>query len=368
MSSIETNTVPMCQSVAQSQEMAHTDGVHDEAWSKESAMATATAQKGSGSSRGYTPRVPSALRQRVEALLNENYAYMDSPQFKQRNIEKELFADAEPALPKTSWYQPTREDVLGENTQTPQLMKGAEEKLMFLRFNYAKCKLSKLQKKLQKEPLTRESAEEFLTWHRRFEHYREYLTRTNLALVLAMAKRTRLGDVDFAEIVSEGNMALLRAVDKFNVDRGFKFSTYACRAILKAFSRTAMKHSRHRTRFPVEFEPDLEKSDWADKRRDQVEADCVDELKQIVDRNLADLSSVEQTVIRRRFNWEQVEDTPLTLEEVGKIIGVTKERVRQIQNKALAKIRLVMEDGVLRVTPTKPPEEEAATEPPTVEM
>jgi RNA polymerase primary sigma factor len=53
-------------------------------------------------------------------------------------------------------------------------------------------------------------------------------------------------------------------------------------------------------------------------------------------------------VIRRRFNWEQQEESPLTLEEVGKIIGVTKERVRQIQNKALIKIRNVMEEGVLR--------------------
>jgi RNA polymerase sigma factor (sigma-70 family) len=131
-------------------------------------------------------------------------------------------------------------------------------------------------------------------------------------LVLAMAKRTRLGDVDFAEIVSEGNMALLRAVDKFSIDRGFKFSTYACRAILKAFSRTALKSSRHRLRFPVEFEPDLEKSDWQDRRRDQVEDDCLDELKAIVDRNLADLSSVEQTVIRRRFNWQQAEESSLS--------------------------------------------------------
>jgi RNA polymerase sigma factor (sigma-70 family) len=153
-------------------------------------------------------------------------------------------------------------------------------------------------------------------------------------------------------------MALLRAVDKFNVERGFKFSTYACRAILKAFSRTAMKANRHRTKFPVEFEPDLEKSDWADKRRDQVEEDCIDELKTIVDRNLADLSTVEETVIRRRFNWDQTDDSSLTLEDVGKIIGVTKERVRQIQNKALAKIRAVMEDGVLRVRPKT--EEEAA--------
>jgi RNA polymerase sigma factor (sigma-70 family) len=238
-------------------------------------------------------------------------------------------------------------------------MKGPEERLMFLRFNYSKKRLSQLQRKIRLEGLTRDLAEEFLEWHRRFEHFREYLVRTNLALVLAMAKRTRLGDVDFAEIVSEGNMALIRAVDKFNVERGFKFSTYACRAILKAFSRTAMKHSRHRTRFPVEFDPDMEKSDWVDKKRDVVEEDCIDELKQIVDRNLAELSDTEQTVLRRRFNWEQTEEQPLTLEEVGQIIGVTKERVRQIQNKALAKIRKLMEEGVLR---TKPVTDESASE------
>ena len=301
--------------------------------------------------------IPRAMRARVEALLEENYAFMDSPNFKQRNLEKSLFAfeehkGVEPALPLTSWYQPTRDEAIDETMKhAPQLMKGAEEKLMFLRFNFCKRRLTQLQKVIKREGLTRERAEKFLDWHRKFEHFREYLVRTNLALVLAMAKRTRLGDVDFAEVVSEGNMALIRAVDKFNVDRGFKFSTYACRAILKAFSRTALKASRHRTRFPVEFEPDMEKSDWSDRKRDAVEEDCIDELKQIVDRNLADLSNVEETVIRRRFNWQQEEESPLTLEEVGQIIGVTKERVRQIQNKALAKIRTVMEDGVLRIKP-----------------
>jgi RNA polymerase sigma factor (sigma-70 family) len=308
--------------------------------------------------------VPRLLRQRVDRLMLENYAYMDSPVFRNRNIEKELFTfDEEPALPLTSWYQPTREDPESPLKGTPQLMKGAEERLMFLRFNYAKLRLSRLQTRIKREGLNKQLAEEFVEWHRRFEHFREYLVRTNLALVLAMAKRTRLGDVDFAEIVSEGNMALIRAVDKFSIDRGFKFSTYACRAILKAFSRTAMKASKYKLRFPIEFEPEMEQSDWQDKRRDEVEDDCIDELKAIVDRNLADLSSVEQTVIRRRFNWQQVDDSPLTLEEVGKIIGVTKERVRQIQNKALAKIRTVMEDGVLRVH-QKTDEESGATQMP----
>ncbi len=292
--------------------------------------------------------VPKALREQAEQLLAGSYDYMDSPLFHRRGIEKELFGDADPELPNISWYQPTREDSIEGVTQVPQLMTAKEERLMFMRYNFSKLKLTVLQKQIKRDGLTKESAELFIDWQRRSEHFREYLVRTNLALVLAMAKRTRLGDVDFSEIVSEGNMALMRAVDKFSVDRGFKFSTYACRAILKAFSRTAMKSSRYRQRFPVEFEPDLEKSDWQDKRRDQVEEDCLDELRAIVDRNLADLSSVEQTVIRRRFNWEQSDDAPLTLEEVGQIIGVTKERVRQIQNKALAKIRTVMEEGVLR--------------------
>ncbi len=307
-------------------------------------------------------RVPRLLAERANLLLQGNYAFMDSPIFKQKNIEKELYTfDQEPSLPRTAWYQPTRDDVEGASSASPQLMSTAEERVMFLRFNFAKRKLVGLQKKVEKEGLTRELAELVIEWHRRFEHFREYLVRTNLALVLAMAKRVRLGDVDFAEVVSEGNMALIRSVDKFSIDRGFKFSTYACRAILKAFSRTAMKANRHRTKFPVEFEPDLEKSDWADKKRDVVEEDCIDELKSIVDRNLADLTSVEQTVIKRRFNWDQADDSSLTLEDVGKIIGVTKERVRQIQNKALAKIRAVMEDGVLRVR-TKTDEEKAQEE------
>ncbi|HEX8325170.1 MAG TPA: sigma-70 family RNA polymerase sigma factor [Tepidisphaeraceae bacterium] len=293
--------------------------------------------------------IPRALRAQAEEILAGNYAFMDSPPFHEKDCEARLFSEEEPALPLVAWYQPTRDDVAGQAPAgTPQLMKAPEEKLMFLRYNFCKVKLTRIQEEAKKAGLTKDLALQAVEWHHKMEHFREYLTRTNLALVLAMAKRTRLGDIDFAEIVSEGNMALLRAVDKFNVDRGFKFSTYACRAILKAFSRTAQKHSRHRMRFPVEFEPEQEKSDWSDKKRDAVQEDIVDELKQIVDRNLAQLSNIEQTVIRQRFNWNQAQDTPLTLEEVGRIIGVTKERVRQIQNKALIKIRRIIEDGVLK--------------------
>src|SRR4051794_30792851 len=72
--------------------------------------------------------VPRALRQRVETLLQENYAFMDSEAFRERGIEKQLFDfEIEPALPMTAWYQPTREDVADQLKGTPQLMKTPEE-------------------------------------------------------------------------------------------------------------------------------------------------------------------------------------------------------------------------------------------------
>ena len=180
---------------------------------------------------------------------------------------------------------------------------------------------------------------------------RSAIVRINMPLVLAMAKRTRLASVDFNEMISEGNMALLRSVEKFDCSRGFKFSTYSCRAILKSFSRFAMRASRYRGHFPTEFDPAMERSNYQETQRAGVERDCVDELKGILVRNLASLSDVERTVIRERFaiGKLQIEGVKLskTLEQVGNIIGVTKERVRQIQNNALKKIREALEESYL---------------------
>src|SRR5580700_5159766 len=89
--------------------------------------------------------VPRELRERVMTLLNENFSYMDSPTFRRKYVEEELFTeDAERELPLTSWYQPTRDDITGLAATPPQLMKAPEERLMFLRFNYCKKRLSAL--------------------------------------------------------------------------------------------------------------------------------------------------------------------------------------------------------------------------------
>jgi RNA polymerase sigma factor (sigma-70 family) len=227
----------------------------------------------------------------------------------------------------------------------------AEEQQVFLKMNYARYRMAQILDRFAGKRLTGSAARELLWWHAQAVSARCRIVQANVPLVLAMAKRTRLGNIDFAELISEGNMALLRSVDKFDCGRGFKFSTYACRAILKSFSRVAMRASRYRGRFPTEFDPTLEKSNYQEQRREDHEADCVDELRGIIRQNTAHLNDVEVKVLQARFALCHVEglegNTPKTLEQVGLLIGVTKERVRQIQNKALTKLRLKLQEDFL---------------------
>jgi len=231
-------------------------------------------------------------------------------------------------------------------------LSGDEERTWFLKLNYARYRVSRILSQFADKRLTARAAGEVLFWHAQAETAKTQIVQANVPLVLAMAKRTRLGNIDYAELISEGNMALLRSADKFDCGRGFKFSTYACRAILKSFSRVAMKASRYRSQFPTEFDPTLEKSDHNERQREALEADCVDELKTILGRNLAGLNDVEVKVLKARFALDRVDDDsveqgPKTLEQVGHLIGVTKERVRQIQNRALSKLRLALQDDFL---------------------
>ncbi len=312
------------------------------------------------------------LSQDDEKLLNQIMSqeqdFIDSPAFYEKEAERKIYDEApDIQKPDTTWYHPVMDDLSttskGRTVKSSQqvILTGAEERVLFHQFNYARYKIWKLQQdswaSASRQP-TPEQAQDILRWHRKAELVREQIAETNLALVLAMAKRTRMSEVDFADLVSEGNMALLRAVDKFDAGRGYKFSTYACRAILKAFSRQGMKLSKYRQRFPTDFDPKLERSNFLETKRGTFEKDAAEEVKRIVLDNRADLTDVERTVIEHRFGLEAGEtERPMTLEQVGQIIGVTKERVRQIQNKAMEKIRLTLETQFLG---TKTPEEVAA--------
>lgn len=299
----------------------------------------------------------------LKEALAEPMDYVENDDFKKSNAYKKIFEQApEIPEPNTSWYHPVMEDVSSTRkakSVVNVVLNAKQEAALFLQFNYARYRVARLQKKIGTKAVSDANARDLLEWYHLSRKLRDQIARSNLALVLAMAKRVRHSEMDFSDLISEGNMALLRAIDKFNVARGFKFSTYACRAILKAFSRSGMKHTQYRQLFPTDFDPALERSDFSRKKYDSHEDECADEVLRIVDSNRAELTDVEQAVIQHRFALHRQEDQtiPLTLEQVGQIVGLTKERVRQIQNKALEKIRKTLEqqylDGKIEADPSE---------------
>lgn len=243
---------------------------------------------------------------------------------------------------------------LGGDPDTPAAssiknLTAQEERDLFMCFNYCRYRVMRVARRVGTQRLTLAQAREMIRWTREADKARTFILQANLSLVPAMAKRSKMNLQELGDLICEGNLALLRSVDKFDCSRGFKFSTYACRAILSSFSSSSAKSARYRVHFPTEFDPALEKSDELERRREIEENETVDELRGVLNENRAGLSDVEKQVLTARFDLDRplnLDGPPRskTLKQVAELIGVTKERVRQIQNKALDKLRLALDD------------------------
>jgi RNA polymerase primary sigma factor/RNA polymerase sigma factor len=222
------------------------------------------------------------------------------------------------------------------------LLGRAQEAHLFRKMNYLKYKASKLREKLDpSQPKTglmdllERLYEEAVTT-------KNQIVRANLRLVVSIAKRHVGPAENFFELVSDGNMSLMRAVEKFDFARGYKFSTYASWAIMKNFARTIPDTHRYRDRFRTSQGEMFGTTE--DARSDQVEQESSQLQREAqVEKILGRLDEREQKIIIRRFGLQRGQE-PLTLKQVGAELGVTKERIRQIEARALSKLRRAVDE------------------------
>ncbi|MDR1052543.1 MAG: sigma-70 family RNA polymerase sigma factor [Planctomycetaceae bacterium] len=227
------------------------------------------------------------------------------------------------------------------------LLTSDQEVHLFRKMNYIKYKAAMLRAK-------HDSSHPKAVLMTRIEELYEMANATkneivaaNLRLVVSIAKRHVGACCSFFDLVSDGNLSLLRAVEKFDYSRGNRFSTYATWAITRNYARTIPDEKRHRDRYHLNEDELLEKA--IDRRSDlQLMERYQIEREQQVDMLLNTLNEREQRIIVSRFGIGHTK-SPLTLNEVGVEIGITKERVRQIEARALAKLRKIAENEKLEI-------------------
>lgn len=216
------------------------------------------------------------------------------------------------------------------------LLNKEQEQHLFRKMNFLKHQLHRLQDSLEPAKARVQDLLKIEDLKQGIRKCRDTLINCNQRLVYAQAKQKLALGENIDDLVSDGNLSLMRAVEKFDYGRGNKFSTYATWAIMKNFARSIPDAKTHKQRYMTGHDELFEAK--ADIRSDEQEVLALaDAARARVNRLLEHLDARTREVIRMRTGLDGSEE--MTLEQIGQHFGITKERVRQINVRGMKMLR-----------------------------
>ncbi|TWT36577.1 RNA polymerase sigma factor SigA [Posidoniimonas corsicana] len=222
-----------------------------------------------------------------------------------------------------------------------ELLSPAEEAELFLRMNFLKFRTSALKKRIARGEQRTELIERATVLLDEALAVRNHLITANMRLVMAVAKKYVSPVHAFDELVSEGTMTLMHAVDKFDADRGFRFSTYAYRSIARNLYRCVMDAQKEKQRVPCSVEEHA-----VEPVSESQGSAALDQSWQNVRRlaysMLEGLDRREKFIIRSRYALG-AHRKPRTFQYLADKLGISKERARQLEGRAVSKLKQMAE-------------------------
>lgn len=216
------------------------------------------------------------------------------------------------------------------------IMTAEEEKAAFRRLNFLKYFYNHHRMLLDSEEVRVEQLDMMDSLLQRSERIRNDIISSSIRLVISIVKKYCTPHCVFDDLLSDGIMSLVRAVDKFDFDRGFRFSTYATQIIHRDLWRAIARDQKSRTRFNTGNKVFIEWQTAQEKSR--IEERSSGRVLRTIDQLLGRLDERERMIVSGRFGLES-SGKKETFAALGKKLGISKERVRQLAERAVLKLR-----------------------------
>jgi len=285
-------------------------------------------------------QLESSARTRVETLLKSEIDFVADPLFYKAGVEGEMLNPPElsgfDSKPSGSFAGAKDLPVhMIRLCETP-LLSASEERALFRKFNYMKYRANVIRATLNPRRVDLKKLKEAEQWLQSANCVRDQIIRANVRLAVSVVKKFASPQCSFDEILSDGILTMMKAVEKFDYRFGFRFSTYAFRSIARTAYRSVSDRQRHRKMEPDGTELLLGLQDSRPSHH-RPERDWESMQTQLLGL-LSQLDEREQWILHCRSGLgDQPEARPF--QSIADELGLSKERVRQLEKRAIDKLR-----------------------------